>query len=191
MYAQAESIKRNYPIGTRLILISMDDPFSPVESGTRGTVSHVDDAGQIHMRWDNGRTLALIVGVDNFRRLSPDEMLEEMHEDENGLMFKRYAFYGGRLNGMELFREDVEAICDGHTPDNTDKRRMGCLCPRAELDKQPTVDGYMGPMYDGVRCVMQDGSVQYDFNVIDQSKVKYRYAVLRYETQEIYDQMSE
>lgn len=44
----------NYPPGTRIILEHMDDPYAPVESGTRGTVQVVDDAGQIHMSWDTG-----------------------------------------------------------------------------------------------------------------------------------------
>lgn len=60
-------IKERYPKGTRIKLLSMDDPFSPIESGTKGTVHSVDDAGQIHMNWDNGRTLALIPGEDYFR----------------------------------------------------------------------------------------------------------------------------
>lgn len=48
-------IQLNYPPGTRLVLEHMDDPYAPVESGTRGSVQTVDDAGQIHMVWDNGR----------------------------------------------------------------------------------------------------------------------------------------
>ena len=36
-------IKNHYPAGTRIELISMDDPYDPVPSGTRGTVEHVDD----------------------------------------------------------------------------------------------------------------------------------------------------
>ena len=58
--------KDKYKPGTRIRLISMGDPYSPVEPGTLGTVGLVDDAGQIHMRWDNGRTLALIPEEDNF-----------------------------------------------------------------------------------------------------------------------------
>ena len=34
--------------------------------GTEGTVDMVDDIGQIHMKWDNGRTLALVPGEDSF-----------------------------------------------------------------------------------------------------------------------------
>lgn len=60
------SIKKKYPAGTRIKLINMDDPWNPVEPGTEGTVELVDDIGQIHMKWDNGRTLALVPGQDDF-----------------------------------------------------------------------------------------------------------------------------
>lgn len=30
---------------------------------------YVDDMGQIGMRWDNGRSLALVPGVDRFTRV--------------------------------------------------------------------------------------------------------------------------
>lgn len=44
---QVEFIRKNYPPGTRVMLNNMDDPYSPVESGTRGTVRYVDDAGTL------------------------------------------------------------------------------------------------------------------------------------------------
>jgi len=65
MRKDIEKIKEKYPVGTRIKLNFMDDNYS-VPSGTCGTVDFVDDEGQIHMIWDNGRTLALIDGVDNF-----------------------------------------------------------------------------------------------------------------------------
>jgi hypothetical protein len=38
---------------------------------------HVDDAGQIHVRWDTGSGLAVIPGVDEFRHLTQKELAEE------------------------------------------------------------------------------------------------------------------
>ena len=69
-----EQIKQEYPPGTRLELQEMDDPHAPLQPGTRGTVAVVDDLGSIHMDWDNGRTLAVIPGVDQFRKLSAQEI---------------------------------------------------------------------------------------------------------------------
>lgn len=64
-----ETIRARYPAGTRIRLVSMSDPW-PVTAGTMGTVLDVDDAGQVWMKWDSGRTLALIPGVDTFEVVS-------------------------------------------------------------------------------------------------------------------------
>lgn len=65
---EVEKIKKLFPVGTRVRLIQMDDSQA-VPSGTLGTVDHIDDDGQLHMKWDNGRTLALIYGVDQFETI--------------------------------------------------------------------------------------------------------------------------
>jgi len=62
-------IKNNYPRGTRIELIFMDDQYSNLTTGDKGTVDYVDDAGQIHMKWDNGSSLALILGEDMFKKI--------------------------------------------------------------------------------------------------------------------------
>ena len=64
-------IKEQYPPGTRIRLNSMDDPCLPSAPGTEGEVDFVDDIGQLHMKWDNGRTLALVPGEDSFSILPP------------------------------------------------------------------------------------------------------------------------
>ena len=73
----AKQYKEMYPPGTRLELISMDDPYAPVPPGTRGTVQYVDDAAQIGMKWDDGRTLSLIPGEDSFRKLTEEKLKDE------------------------------------------------------------------------------------------------------------------
>lgn len=73
---EVTEIQLNYPPGTRILLNHMEDQWA-VPSGTRGTVEHVDDAGQIHPKWDNGRTLAIVPQVDSFRKLTEQELWEE------------------------------------------------------------------------------------------------------------------
>ncbi len=78
-----ERLKKEYPKGTRLVLLSMDDPYSKLVSGDRGTVNYVDSAGTIHMRWDKGSSLGLVYGVDSFRNLTEDEIEQERNEKES------------------------------------------------------------------------------------------------------------
>ena len=75
--SQVEFTRSCYPPGTRIVLSSMNDPYAPVEPGTRGTVRYVDDAGQIGVAWDNGRSLSLIPGEDSFRKLTHQEDAQE------------------------------------------------------------------------------------------------------------------
>ena len=59
---KVEMMKERYPKGTRICLDSMENDPQPIPSGTKGTVIAVDDAGQLLMKWDNGRSLSLIPG---------------------------------------------------------------------------------------------------------------------------------
>lgn len=67
---QIEALKALYPAGTRIELVSMEDPYRSFPAGTKGTVALVDDMGTIHMKWENGSTLGIIPGVDVFRKIS-------------------------------------------------------------------------------------------------------------------------
>lgn len=64
-----EKLERRYPQGTKIQLISMDDPFA-VPPLTVGHVDFIDDAGQIHVKWETGPSLALIPNHDRFRVIS-------------------------------------------------------------------------------------------------------------------------
>lgn len=81
-------MKNKYPVGTRIELIHMDDPYHPVESGTKGTVKFVDDAGQIHMQWDNGRSLALVEGVDDFKVIEEEEIEMDFFDTDKYAIIK-------------------------------------------------------------------------------------------------------
>ena len=58
-----ERIRKEYPKGTRVRLIKMDDMQAP-PLGTEGTVIGVDDTGSIMVAWDNGSSLNVIYNVD-------------------------------------------------------------------------------------------------------------------------------
>lgn len=55
---EVERIKEKYPKGTPIRLYSMEGEHT-VPPGSRGVVDHVDDIGQIHMKWENGSSLAV------------------------------------------------------------------------------------------------------------------------------------
>lgn len=62
-----ERIRREYPAGTRVELLAMDDPQAP-PIGTLGTVLAVDDTGSLIMRWDNGSGLNVVWQQDFVRK---------------------------------------------------------------------------------------------------------------------------
>ena len=63
-----EGIRRDYPAGTRVELVRMDDPQAP-PVGTKGTVLGVDNIGSIMVSWDNGCGLSVAFGEDLCRKV--------------------------------------------------------------------------------------------------------------------------
>lgn len=66
--AVVEQIRSQYPAGTRVELVQMDDAQAP-PVGTLGTVWGVDDTGSIMVAWDNGGSLHVLFGVDECRKV--------------------------------------------------------------------------------------------------------------------------
>lgn len=58
-----EVLRQQYPVGTQVELVRMDDPQAP-PIGTKGTVKGVDDIGSIMVAWDNGCGLSVAYGAD-------------------------------------------------------------------------------------------------------------------------------
>ena len=98
-----ENLRKKYPIGTRVKLMQMDDKQAP-PAGTEGTVTHVDDIGNIHVHWDNGSTLALIETHDSFV-IMPEEFEKIEIGNVEALFTNRRVSEGEIPEG--LFRYDL------------------------------------------------------------------------------------
>lgn len=73
-----ERLRQDYPVGSRIELVRMDDPQAP-PIGTKGTVRGVDDIGSIMVNWDNGSCLSAVYGKD---------IVKKVHDSE--AQFERY-----------------------------------------------------------------------------------------------------
>lgn len=66
--SQLAELRKEYPVGTRVVLIKMDDIQAP-PIGTKGTVKGVDDIGSIMVAWDNGSSLNVVYGEDIVKKV--------------------------------------------------------------------------------------------------------------------------
>ncbi len=64
-----ERIRKMYPIGCRVELLFMEDPYSKLSPGDRGIVNMVDDTGTVFVNWDGGSSLGIVYGVDRIRKI--------------------------------------------------------------------------------------------------------------------------
>ncbi len=106
-------LREQYLAGTRVELISMDDPYSTLKPGDKGLVSGVDDIGTILVDWDSGSKLGIAYGADSCR------VIENTFEQGNlpAPEKKLICFIDSKYN--ELFKiPDGESIRITYPPDD-------------------------------------------------------------------------
>lgn len=82
--AQVEVLRKQYPAGTKIRLISTDDLCTAAKPGDTAVVIAVDDAGQLMLKWNLGNTsISLIPGVDRF------EVVEKPKSEKPTIRFNR------------------------------------------------------------------------------------------------------
>lgn len=54
-----EKLLEKYPIGSRVKLIKMDDPYAP-PVGCLGVIKGIDDLGSILVQWENHGRLSIL-----------------------------------------------------------------------------------------------------------------------------------
>ena len=126
-------IREQYPPGTRIRLNSMEDPYAPILPGTEGEVDYVDDAGQIHMKWDNGRSLALIPDEDSFTVLPPKLTTLKLYMPLTADLYERNKYgdlddsstllEGGELRGYQ--NQIMAALVKNRMPEEAER---GIMC---------------------------------------------------------------
>lgn len=110
-----EKIKEKYPVGTKIELVNMEGE-SHMEPGLIGEVTDVDDIGQIHMKWENGSSLALNTEVDSFKKkisvlLVQPGKYPKMIEIEDSLEAMQKVV-DGYIEEYMPFTDDVAIVCN-------------------------------------------------------------------------------
>lgn len=114
---EKERLQQIYPAGTLIKLEKMEgEPH--MYSGLRGIVSFIDDAGQIHMSWDNGSSLALNPGVDSFEKIEQISVLlvepgkhPEIIKIDNALRAMQQVVEG-LIEVYQPFEDNAIVICN-------------------------------------------------------------------------------
>lgn len=115
-----DKIREMYPEGTLIELEEMKgEPQMPY--GMKGTVRFVDDMGQIHMRWENGSSLALSIEEDSFNKIEPPKKISvllvepnkypKMTELEDTLEAMQEVV-GGHIEEYMPFDDEVAIVCN-------------------------------------------------------------------------------
>lgn len=125
-------LREQYPVGSRIKLKEMKDPYRPVEPGTMGTLQAIDDAGTFHCRWDNGRTLGLVIGEDSFTVLSPEPTTVKLYMPLTAELYSRNEWgdwedESTELDGRDLLsyeNEILASLVKYRTPEEAERGLM-------------------------------------------------------------------
>jgi len=108
-FPSRETVKRireQYPAGTRVELIAIDDPYTKLVPGDKGTVTHIDDTGTVFCRWDSDSGLGLVYGADSFKRVEQKLIYEtgaEMWRD----LFANKGIIAARVTSLSYLEQQT------------------------------------------------------------------------------------
>ena len=113
---ELDRIRKEYPVGTIIELISMSDKFAPPK-GTLGEIIGVDDLGDLEMLWSTGSSLKVILSEDRIRKV-------------NGAITVCYGqreYWRSRKEAVDYFLEGISAS-DGSECERCSKIYAELIC---------------------------------------------------------------
>lgn len=115
-----EELREKYPVGTIIELQEMKGE-NQMPAGLKGKVKLVDDMGQIHMRWENGSSLALNAEEDIFCKADVPEKISVLLVEPNqypkmieikDTLESMQEIVGGDIEEYMPYDDDVAIICN-------------------------------------------------------------------------------
>ena len=117
---EVEMIKEKFQPGIRILLHEMKGE-TRMYDGLEGTIESVDDIGQIHVRWDNGSSLALNYEEDSFEVTDAPNKLEVLFIEPgkypkmitiNDTLEEMQNLVGGYIEEYSPFDDDISIVCN-------------------------------------------------------------------------------
>ena len=127
-----EFLRQQFPKDSHIRLTEMGADPRPLPPGSTGKLDFIDDAGQFHVKWDNGRTLALVLGKDRFSIYPPEPQTLKLYmpitadfygRDEWGDMSE----YGEEWDGRTLMDHEgsiLSALVKNRMPEEAERGLM-------------------------------------------------------------------
>lgn len=128
--AKLQQLKKQYPEGTRIRLLHMND-LHAVPQGTLGTVYDVDDTGSLLVRWDNGQGLNVLYGIDQVEIVAGN--LEKAEEEKMSRQMNTiYRLVDGMLIESAEIGKQLKRILEDKTKPKWDKKESEQLIQTLE-----------------------------------------------------------
>ena len=180
-----KEIREMYPEGTQIVLTEMAGE-SQMPYGLKGTVKFVDDAGQIHMSWENGSSLALKINEDTFEKVEAPEKISvnlvepgrypKLIEIEDTLEAMQETV-GGYIEEYMPFDDEIAIVC------NEEGKMNGAELNRAIYsDDKEILDIIAGKFFIAYAPIESESFLSMPKDLMKKYEDKFRYPERFYQT---------